>query len=83
MIKLFADFNNADFKGRIRLNTLGTISSLKYHGIELKDGLNVLLDDEDSLRVSGTVQFSKEENIWVAEISWDDIKQYGSSFPSP
>jgi hypothetical protein len=34
--------------------------------IELNEGLEVLLDDDDGLVASGAVHFSKEENIWVA-----------------
>jgi hypothetical protein len=64
------DFNNADASGRIRLNTDGAIESIKERSIELVEGKQVELDDEDSLKNTGTLRFSKSEDIWVAEIDW-------------
>jgi hypothetical protein len=72
--KLFADFNNADQQGRVRLNTNGTFEDIKKLGLELKEGIEVLLDDNDSLTTIGKIKYSDEEKIWVAEISWDNIK---------
>ena len=73
-IKLFADFNNADKKGRVRVNTAGAENNLKRMNIKLKSGLEVLLDDDDGLATSGIVEFSDEENIWVARIDWEKLK---------
>lgn len=70
-VKLFADFNNADTLGRIRLSNRGTISDIERLNIKLSNGLEVLLDDGDGLATIGIVGFSEIENIWVARISWD------------
>ncbi|MBD2598629.1 hypothetical protein H6G74_30670 [Nostoc spongiaeforme FACHB-130] len=35
--------------------------------------LNLVLYSED-LEVDGTVQYSHEENVWVAVIDWDNIR---------
>ncbi len=67
---VYADFNNADSKGRLRLNTSGTHDDLEKLGIKLTKGLKLYLDDDD-LRTLGLVLFSEEENIWVAQIDWD------------
>jgi hypothetical protein len=67
--KIFVDFNNADTKGRIRLNTAGTLEDLKKYHITLVEGLEVILDDNDGLVTKGIVKYSEEENIWVAIIN--------------
>ncbi|CAN5218180.1 hypothetical protein BH11BAC6_BH11BAC6_12750 [soil metagenome] len=33
--------------------------------------MQVLLDDDEGLAVNGTIKYSIEENIWVAEIDWN------------
>ena len=72
--KLFADFNNADRQGRARLNTNGTFADIKKSNLELKEGMQVLLQDDDSLKTVGQLKYSDEENIWVAEINWNTLK---------
>jgi hypothetical protein len=64
---IYADFNNVDPKGRLRLNCIGTIQDLARLGITLYDGLHILLRDTE-LEVEGVVHFSSDESIWVAEI---------------
>ena len=59
---IFVDFNNADNKGRIRLNTKGTLSDIKEKRIQLKAGLELLLDDEDQLSILGIIEYSEDEN---------------------
>ena len=71
--KLFADFNNADRQGRVRLNTNGTFADIKRLNIELKENMQVFLDDDDSLTTIGNIKYSDEEKIWVAEINWNNI----------
>jgi hypothetical protein len=71
--KIYADFNNADSKGRIRLNTQGTSHDLKEMGIQLEEGLKILLDDDEGIVALGIVSYSEDEQIWVAEINWQKI----------
>ncbi|MFT3933289.1 MAG: hypothetical protein QM726_06710 [Chitinophagaceae bacterium] len=47
LYKIFADFNNADFKGRVRLNTNGSLNDIKAQNIILVPGMIVQLDDND------------------------------------
>jgi hypothetical protein len=76
--RIYADFQNADAQGRIRLNCIGTIEDLARRQIALHEGLVLTLysddaDDEgrpDELLVEGVVSFSEEENCWVAAIPW-------------
>lgn len=74
LIKIFVDFNNADLKGRIRLNTEGTLEDLRNKKVVLTEGIELLLDDDDGMATTGVTQFSEEENIWVALINWDELK---------
>src|SRR5437764_1154960 len=79
--KVYADFHNADAKGRLRLNCVGTIEDLARQGVTLREGLLLTLysDDLDAggrldeLRVEGLVSFSEEEHGWVASIDWSAI----------
>ena len=72
--RIFADFHNADEQGRLRLNCVGTIEDLSRQNIKLKDGQLLTFYDEE-LEVDGVVQYSEEENLWVAAIDWKQIKQ--------
>lgn len=72
--KVFADFHNADTNGRLRLNCTGTIEDLARHKVWLKEGQNLILYSED-LEADGVVEYSTEENIWVAVIDWNEIRQ--------
>ena len=64
---IFADFQNADAHGRVRLNTVGTIEDLGRLGVRLRDGLQVVVHDEE-LEADGVVRFSADEHLWVAQI---------------
>ena len=65
---VYADFHNADTRGRVRLNCDGTTRDLADKGIMLKDGLRLTLSD-DELEAEGVVHFAEEEKLWVAVIS--------------
>lgn len=74
MNKIFVDFNNADSNGRIRLNTNGTLSDIEKYKIELLEGREILIFDDDEFEAIGVLKFSPEENIWVAELDWENLK---------
>lgn len=69
--RVFVDFGNADDRGRVRLNTAGTIQDLCNQGIELVEGLELLLYQE-FVEMKGVVEYSLEERIWVAKTDWFD-----------
>ena len=71
-VRVFADFHNADVKGRVRLNCAGTVEDLKRQGIVLRDGLSLIIYSEE-LEVEGTVHYSEEEKLWIAVIDWNAI----------
>ncbi|TMI86635.1 MAG: hypothetical protein E6H06_20675 [Bacteroidetes bacterium] len=72
--KISVDFNNADTDGRLRLSTNGALADIKRMHIQLQDGLEVILNDNEGLEATGIIEFSQTENIWVAKIDWNKIK---------
>ena len=80
--RIFADFHNADPKGRLRLNCVGTVEDLACQKISLRDGQSLVLYSEE-LEVDGVVQYSKEENLWVAVIDWEAIREITSVASKP
>lgn len=74
--KIYADFNNADPEGRLRLNVRGSMADLELVGPDLTSGLEVDLESED-LYCTGVLERSTEEDIWVARIDWNAIKDRG------
>lgn len=80
--KVYADFQNADAQGRLRLNCLGTLEDLSRQKVQLREGLALTLyaddlDDHgqlDELRVEGVVTYSEAEHCWVAVIDWAAIR---------
>jgi hypothetical protein len=75
-IRIFADFMNSDKKGRIRLTTNGTKKDLLNNNIQLREGMELWVDDMEGHSVICIVEFSEEENIWVGLI--DRIKNIPS-----
>ena len=84
---VYVDFQNADAKGRLRLNAAGTFEDLARHGVRLCEGLLLQLYSEDegsngragSLRAVGTVEYSTDEGLWVASIDWSAINHKSNS----
>jgi hypothetical protein len=80
--KIYVDFHNADSKGRIRLNCVGTMEDLSKQQVELRDGMFLQLysddldekGDLDELLVDGVASFSEQEHCWVAGIDWGAIR---------
>ena len=72
--RVFADFHNADAKGRVRLNCVGTVGDLACQKISLTEGQSLILYSEN-LEVDGVVRYSPKENLWVAVIDWDAIRE--------
>ncbi len=72
--EIFADFNNADCRGRLRLSCHGTEVDLRRLGLQLEEGMEILVSDRDSLSAVGTVEWSCEEGIWVATIDRNEIR---------
>jgi hypothetical protein len=80
--RVFADFQNADEQGRLRLNCIGTIASLAPEAIEdlsrqgtqLIPGGKLLIYSEE-LEADAVIEYSDQEKIWVASIDWEQIRE--------
>ncbi len=72
--RTFADFQNADLQGRLRLSCIGTIEDLSRYGTKLIDGGKLSIYSEE-LEADAVVEYSDEEKIWVATIDWDKIRE--------
>ena len=72
--RVFADFHNADAKGRVRLNCAGTATDLERQKIVLRDGQSLIIYSEE-LEVEGVVHYSEEEKLWTAVIDWNAIQE--------
>ena len=73
-LRVFADFHNADTKGRVRLNCAGTMEDLERQGIVPRDGQTLIIYSEE-LEVDGVVHYSEEEKLWTAVIDWNAIRE--------
>ena len=71
MLRIFADFNNSDQQGRVRLNTVGAREDLDPHRNALKEGMKVILYMPD-LEVTGTLVF--DEEIWKGIPDWSTTR---------
>lgn len=80
-IKLWADFNASSDFG-LRLNCLGTIKDLERQNLNLEEGMELLLWDEDyndqnerdDLIVKATARYNSKLSIWEGEFDWEEIK---------
>jgi hypothetical protein len=72
--KITVDFNNADNEGRLRLSIVGALADIKRMNLQLHNGLAVIVNDNEGLETTGTIEYSENEKIWVAKIDWDKIK---------
>lgn len=67
--RVFVDFQNADRRGRVRLNTNGAKADLARGQVELTEGMRLELYDGE-IAATGVVRLDDTEG-WVAEIDWD------------
>jgi hypothetical protein len=66
------DFQTADSDGRVRLNTVGSLTDIERQRMKLQPGLRLLLVDAE-LSAAGQVAWSEDEQLWVAEVDWSEI----------
>jgi hypothetical protein len=79
---IYADFQNADAQGRVRLNCVGTVKDLARQQVQLGEGVLLVLYSDDvndqgqeaRLIADGTATYSQIEQCWVAVINWDKVR---------
>jgi hypothetical protein len=87
--RIYADFQNADSQGRLRLNCVGTTKDLARQKVSLSEGLVLTLYSDDAdregnaddLEVEAKVEYSDSEQCWVAHIDWDNIRHASETQP--
>jgi hypothetical protein len=87
--RIYADFQNADAAGRLRLNCVGTTKDLARKHVVLRPGaiLTLYSDDvdvegnSDELEVSGVVEYSEAEQCWVARVDWNALRHASELHP--
>jgi hypothetical protein len=72
MVRIYADFNNSDEQGRVRLNTVKSLEDLEQNKATIKDGLSVVLYMSGELEVHGTLIF--QDGIWNGIPEWATIR---------
>ncbi len=70
---LFADFQNSDPQGRVRLNVAGTFRDISQLGLVLQEGAEIRLYCYE-FETEAVVTYSTEEKLWVAKIDWNNIR---------
>ena len=73
-LRVFADFHNADAKGRVRLNCAGTEADIKRQKIMPQDGQSLIIYNEE-LETAGVVHSSEEAKLWTIVIDWSAIQE--------
>tara|TARA_R110002072_G_scaffold35262_11_gene104629 strand:- start:174 stop:428 length:255 start_codon:yes stop_codon:yes gene_type:complete len=71
---VYADFNNLDQSGFLRLNTAGTRDDLLRLQLELEVGLELHFTDGE-LSVEGNVCEPGTEGVWRAQIDKSAIRE--------
>ncbi|HEU5285899.1 MAG TPA: hypothetical protein VFU20_05235, partial [Sphingomicrobium sp.] len=74
LLTIYADFQNADREGYVRLNTEGTQADLCRVGLALSEGLRLCLSDGE-LRTTAVVVQPGTEGVWRAKIDWSGLSQ--------
>ncbi len=69
---IFADFQNSDSLGRLRLNTLGSLRDLAALDGGPREGMSARIECAE-LSTIGVVTFSADELVWVAVIDWSAV----------
>lgn len=72
--RIYADFNNVDENGRLRLNVQGALDDIARLAVPLLAGDQVTLSDgelevEGSIEPSGTVPA-----FWTGRIDWSHVR---------
>lgn len=71
---IYADFQNADADGYVRLNCDGTRADLEQARLVLAEGMRLNLSDGE-LQTEATVVRPGSEGVWRAEINWSALTE--------
>lgn len=77
-VTVYADFNNADPSGRLRLNGAGSLRDLARLGLQLRDGMPLTIHDE-VLAADGEAAYSPDEAMWVVLVDWTLVRPWSAA----
>jgi hypothetical protein len=77
METVYADFNNQDERGRIRLNCVGSLQDLERLQPMLRNRLTLRLTDGEGCVVA-TLYNDQQANIWLGVPDWDTWEEVDS-----
>jgi hypothetical protein len=71
MIRIYADFNDQDEQGRVRLDTVGSLRDIEMHRNVLIDGMRVILYTPDEFEVEGILIY---DEMWRGVADYTTIR---------
>lgn len=74
-IRIYADFNNCEEGGKVRLNTNGSLNDLSQVKGKIEQGMFVWLYDEE-FEVLTKLEYHPKWKIWLGEPNWSTIRYF-------
>jgi hypothetical protein len=81
-IRIYADFNNCEEDGKVRLNSRGSLDDLSQVKNKIRSSMLVWIYDEE-LEVETELQYSQKWKIWLGEPNWSTIRYEESGAQHP
>ena len=75
VIRIYADFNNCEENGKVRLNTNGSLGDLFRVKKQIHAGMPVWLYDEE-FEVESKLEYDKKWKIWMGDPHWSTIRYF-------
>ncbi|MCZ6681058.1 MAG: hypothetical protein O7E52_27880 [Candidatus Poribacteria bacterium] len=79
-IHIYADFNNCEENGKVRLNTNGSLSDLSEVNDKIHPDMSVWLYDEE-FEVEAKLEYNQKWKIWLGAPNWSTIRYFNDSLP--
>lgn len=77
-IHIYADFNNCEENGKVRLNTNGSLSDLFQVKNKIHPDMLVWLYDEE-FEVETKLEYDRQWQLWLGEPNWSTIRYFSES----
>lgn len=74
-IHIYADFNNCEENGNVRLNTNGSLNDLFRMKSKIHTGMFAWLYDEE-FKVEAKLEYDGKWKIWLGEPNWSTIRYF-------
>jgi hypothetical protein len=74
MYSIYFDENAGDEKGRFDLGIPGSLRDIAPIAGQVRDGLHVMLYDNEALEVEAVLEFEPAYQRWMARPLWDSVK---------